>query len=66
MAQRPQQFHVLDTATDRVIDIVPLNVFAATPEGRNPQKRVQVELGARVRSDLPPYAKTLREAGINP
>ncbi|OGA01377.1 MAG: hypothetical protein A3H35_19575 [Betaproteobacteria bacterium RIFCSPLOWO2_02_FULL_62_17] len=42
MAQRPQQFHVIDTATDQVIDIVPLNVFAPTPEGRNPQKRVQV------------------------
>lgn len=42
MAQRPQQFHVIDTATDQVIDIVPLTVFAPTPEGRNPQKRVQV------------------------
>ena len=42
MAQRPQQFHVIDTATDRVIDIVPLKVFAATPDGLNPQKRVQV------------------------
>ena len=41
MAQRPQQFHVIDTETDRVIDIVPLTVFAPTPEGRNPQKRVQ-------------------------
>ena len=42
MAQRPQQFHVIDTATDSVVEIVPLTVFAATPEGRNPQKRVQV------------------------
>ncbi len=42
MAQRPQQFQVIDTNTDRVIDSIPLTVFAATPEGRNPQKRVQV------------------------
>lgn len=42
MAQRPQQFHVIDTEADQVIDIVPLSVFAVTPEGRNPQKRVQV------------------------
>jgi DNA-binding beta-propeller fold protein YncE len=42
MAQRPQEFHVIDTETDRVIDVVPLDVFAPTPEGRNPQKRVQV------------------------
>lgn len=42
MAQRPQQFHVIDTETDQVVDVVPLTVFAATPEGRNPQKRVQV------------------------
>ena len=42
MAQRPQQFHVIDTGSDAVVDVVPLDVFAATPEGRNPQKRVQV------------------------
>ncbi len=42
MAQRPQQFHIIDTATDEVIGVVPLDVFAPTPEGRNPQKRVQV------------------------
>ena len=42
MAQRPQQFHVIDTTTDEVVEIVPLTVFAPTPEGRNPQKRVQV------------------------
>jgi DNA-binding beta-propeller fold protein YncE len=42
MAQRPQQFQVIDTHTDQVVDSIPLTVFAATPEGRNPQKRVQV------------------------
>jgi YVTN family beta-propeller protein len=47
MSQRPQLCHVIDTGTDRIIDSVPLEVFAATPEGRNPQKRVQVSPDGR-------------------
>ncbi|MFM9970363.1 MAG: YncE family protein [Burkholderiales bacterium] len=42
MAQRPQQCHVIDTNLDEVVDVIDLKVFATTPEGRNPQKRVQV------------------------
>lgn len=42
MAQRPHLLHVIDVATDTVIETIPVTVFGETPEGRNPQKRVQV------------------------
>lgn len=47
MAQRPQSFAVIDTATDQVIDTVPLEVFAATAQEKNPQKRVKVSPDGR-------------------
>lgn len=47
MAQRPQSFYVIDTTLDAVIATVPLEGFAVTPEGRNPQKRVQISPDGR-------------------
>lgn len=47
MSQRPQLCHVIDTQTDCIVESVPLAVFAPTPEGRNPQKRVQVSPDGR-------------------
>ena len=41
-AQRPQMMAVIDTATDQIIERVPLDVFAPTPADRNPQKRVRL------------------------
>lgn len=47
MAQRPQSFAVIDTASDEVIDTVPLEVFVATAPEKNPQKRVKVSPDGR-------------------
>jgi YVTN family beta-propeller protein len=47
MSQRPHALHVIDTATDAPIATVPIAGFAPTPEGKNPQKRVQVSPDGR-------------------